>query len=112
MENNNTQTQIETATATFVKKNEILIHDDYNRNYPNVQKPTLEIQTAQKFFKVWKVRNSRRESIQAFICKSTGNIYKPASCKAPAKTSRGNVLSPQNGLEAIYSDGSCVIYLR
>lgn len=107
----NTQA-IENATATFAQKNEILIHDSYTRNYPNLDKPTLDIQTAQKYFKVWRVRNNRRESIHAFVCKATGNIYKPAGTKAPAKTSRGNVLSPQNGLEAVYPDGSCIIYLR
>jgi hypothetical protein len=69
-----------------------------------------------KFFKVYseEVFKDGRKSygrIVAFIDKATGDIFMPASWKAPAKHARGNVLSPQNGMEAITESGS-VRYLR
>lgn len=39
-------------------------------------------------------------SVVAFIDKNTGDIYKAASWRGPAKHVRGNVLSDQNGMEA------------
>lgn len=68
-----------------------------------------------KFFKVYKAENQSGKQFQrnivCFIDKTTGDIFKPASFNAPAKHARGNVLSPQNGMEAITSEGY-VIYLR
>ena len=40
-------------------------------------------------------------SVCAFIEKNTGDIYKPASWKAPAKHVRGNIFSKEGGFEAI-----------
>jgi hypothetical protein len=68
-----------------------------------------------KFFKVYKAEiksgTQNQRNLVCFIDKATGDIFKPASFSAPAKHARGNVLSPQNGMEAIDSDGF-VIYLR
>lgn len=54
-------------------------------------------------------RNNRR--IVAFVDIATGDIFKPASFKAPAKHARGNVNSSLGGMEAIGPTGH-VIYLR
>lgn len=68
-----------------------------------------------KYFKVYrrevKDRIGRNESIVAFIDKATGDIYKPATYAAPAKHSRGNVNSPEDGMEAIDPAGF-VKYLK
>jgi hypothetical protein len=54
---------------------------------------------------------SKYESIVAFVDSTTGDILKPASWKAPAKIARGNINSPQFGMEAI--DGSGFVkYLK
>ena len=37
-------------------------------------------------------------SLYAFIDRETGDIYKPASAKAPAKGVRGNLFASDNGL--------------
>lgn len=37
-------------------------------------------------------------SVYAFIDRTTGDIYKPASAKAPAKGIRGNLFADDNGL--------------
>jgi hypothetical protein len=43
------------------------------------------IQSGTKYHKIFMYINGRRDSIHAFIDKKTGEIYKPASLKAPAK---------------------------
>ena len=68
-----------------------------------------------KYFKVYRreVKDGigRHESIVAFIDKTTGDIYKPATHAAPAKHRRGNINSPEDGMEAIDAAGF-VKYLK
>ena len=49
--------------------------------------------SGRKYHKVFMNINGRRDSIHAFIDKKTGEVYKPASTKAPAKGARYNLLS-------------------
>lgn len=46
-----------------------------------------------KYHKIYMTINGKRDSIHAFIDKKTGDVYKPASTKAPAKGVRYNLLS-------------------
>lgn len=70
-----------------------------------------------KFTKVFKremnadgsLRSS--QNIVAFVDNETGEIFKPATYKAPAKWARGSINSPENGMEAIDAHGF-VKYLR
>ena len=50
------------------------------------------IEEARKFLKVWMHTESGSRSIHAFIDKKTGDVYKPASIKGPAKGVRFNLL--------------------
>ena len=49
--------------------------------------------SGRKYHKVFMHIGDRRDSIHAFIDKKTGEVFKPASLKAPAKGARYNVLS-------------------
>ena len=49
------------------------------------------LDTGRKYHKIWHVDNGSR-SCHAFIDKKTGEVYKPASYKAPAKGVRYNLL--------------------
>jgi hypothetical protein len=53
----------------------------------------------------------QRSRIVAFIDKNTGDIFKPATYKAPAKHARGNINSDKNGMEAVSVTGD-IIYLK
>lgn len=46
-----------------------------------------------KYHKIFMCINGKRDSIHAFIDKKTGDVFKPASVKAPAKHARYNLLS-------------------
>ena len=45
-----------------------------------------------KYHKIFMIKNGKQDSIHAFIDKTTGEVYKPASIKAPAKGVRFNML--------------------
>ena len=49
--------------------------------------------TGRKYHKVFMTIGGKRSSIHAFIDMKTGDVFKPASIKAPAKGVRYNVLS-------------------
>ena len=46
-----------------------------------------------KYHKIHMTINGKRDSIHAFVDKKTGEVYKPANTKAPAKGVRYNLLS-------------------
>ena len=88
-----------TATATKeVTVNEILpletriemwamdlvdaLEADFNKSYPNSSNPVkFETKIGRKYIKI----NQINGGVHAFIDKKTGEVYKPASWKAPAK---------------------------
>lgn len=56
------------------------------------------------------VKVIRGTSVYAFVDINDGNVYKPASWKAPAKHARGNIFNDDNGLDCCGAYG--VAYLR
>ena len=55
---------------------------DYNKSYPNSSNPVkFETKIGRKYIKI----NQIDGGVHAFIDKKTGEVYKPASWKAPAK---------------------------
>jgi len=49
--------------------------------------------SGRKYHKIFMCINGKHDSIHAFIDKKTGEVFKPASIKAPAKGARYNLLS-------------------
>ena len=55
---------------------------DYNKSYPNSSDPVkFETKIGKKYIKIIQVNGG----VHAFIDKNTGEVYKPASWKSPAK---------------------------
>ena len=68
-----------------------VLADNYQKSFPESKPLVFTVEEARKYIKIWKeVPNNR--SIHAFIDKE-GNVYKPASYKAPAKGIRYNLLT-------------------
>ena len=63
--------------------------------FSNSEPPEYSIQEAKKYLKVW-MRDGSHRSIHAFIDKKTGEVFKPASVKAPAKGARFNLLRDES----------------
>ena len=58
------------------------LQDDYNRRYgENFDNYKFEIQTGRKYHKIY----AKNQGVHAFVNKETGEVFKPASYKAPAK---------------------------
>ena len=55
---------------------------DYDRRYPNSSDPVrFEVNSGRKYLKI----NQINGGVHAFVNKETGEVFKPASYKAPAK---------------------------
>ena len=58
------------------------LQDDYNRRYGGSDANyKFEIQTGRKYHKIV----AKNQGVHAFVNKATGEVFKPASYKAPAK---------------------------
>jgi hypothetical protein len=76
------QRSIPTMVLDWTEELVTRLQKDYDRQYKNSPQPCrFEIQTGRKYHKI----NVKNGGVHAFIDKNTGEVYKPASYKAPAK---------------------------
>ena len=66
--------------------------DDFTRSHPNSDPYKFYIESGRKYHKIVMETESQSRSVHAFVDKKTGEVYKPASFKAPAKIVRYNLL--------------------
>lgn len=88
--------------------------------YPTLPVEEIVLNWGTRYIRVDKVeRNTgpdkasrplNRQSAWAFIDRTTGDVLKPATFKAPAKHARGNIFDPQNGMGSMGPYGPA--YLR
>ena len=57
------------------------LQEDYDSNNYTSDRYKFEIQTGRKYHKIY----AKNQGVHAFVNKTTGEVYKPASYKAPAK---------------------------
>ena len=88
-----------------------IVADNCTRNkYNEFATPTLEVEKGgRRYIRIVSISSASR-SAWAFIEIETGNIFKPASWKTPAKHARGNIFDEHNGLKWIGPYGPA--YLR
>ena len=65
---------------------------DFKTSYPNSDPYKFYIESGRKYHKVIMETNRGSRSVHAFVDKKTGEVYKPASFKAPAKIVRYRLL--------------------
>ena len=65
---------------------------DFKRRYPNSDPYKFSIESGRKYHKIVQSDTSGGGAVHAFVDKKTGEVYKPASWKAPAKHVRFNLL--------------------
>ena len=66
--------------------------DDFTRHHPNSDPYKFYIESGRKYHKIVMETESQSRSVHAFVDKKTGEVYKPASFKTPAKIVRYNLL--------------------
>ena len=59
--------------------------DDFTRRHPKSDPYKFYIESGRKYHKIVMETESQSKSVHAFVDKKTGEVYKPASYKAPAK---------------------------
>ena len=69
------------------------LEQDFKSRYPNSDPYKFYIESGRKYYKLIMETESGSRSVHAFVDKKTGEVYKPASFKAPAKIVRYNLLS-------------------
>ena len=95
------------AVVVFAAEVQELHRAYYTTHYTRVPVPQIELKFGRKYAKLL-----AGSSVFAFVDLTNGDVLKPAGWAAPAKHARGNVLSDQNGLEAITPGMPFVKYLR
>ena len=91
---------IETAIETFCTTIQNLIATHYAESYPNLTAPIIMTTTGKRYVKVIRTEtgNGSGRTVIAFVDRTTGDVFKPAGWKAPAKHARGNVFTSDLGL--------------
>ena len=79
-----------------VRKYSLMLCDalvlDYTTSYPNSDPYKFYIESGRKYHKLIMETGGGSRSVHAFVDKKTGDVFKPASFKAPAKIVRYNLL--------------------
>ena len=64
---------------------------DFKTSHPNSDPYKFSIESGRKYHKIVMETESQSRSVHAFVDKKTGEVYKAASFKAPAKIVRFNL---------------------
>ena len=68
------------------------LQQSHQRQHPYGRNYSYALISGRKYHKVMQCVDGQTESVHCFIDKKTGEVYKPASIKAPAKGVRFNLL--------------------
>jgi len=103
----------ESALAGFVNVANAALGSYFERKFPSLERDVIVVGGGRKYVKLIAERgdNGGGRYVYAFVEKETGDIYKPATWKAPAAIPRGNIYSPLGGEEAIAKSGTHIRYL-
>lgn len=74
----------------FVAALQKMINDDYAKNFSNLTPPTITVMNGIKNVRIVRGEEHSR-SVHCFIDKESGDVFKAAGWKAPAKHARGNI---------------------
>ena len=66
--------------------------EDFNRRHPKSDPYKFYIESGRKYHKIVMETESQSKSVHAFVDKKSGEVFKPASYKAPAKIVRYRLL--------------------
>lgn len=106
--------------ASWLSASVMLVQDHHQKSFPTLPAKNLEAEWGTRYVRIVDVeRNTgadaasrpyNRRSAWAFIDRTTGDVLKPASFRAPAKHSRGNIFDDKNGMGSMGPYGPA--YLR
>ena len=104
--------QLKEEIEEFASRVQDLINKHYDEQFPNLTAPTILVKFGRKYAKVIKDGNSGnggQRSVYGFVDAHTGDIYKAATWKAPAKHIRGSIFADDGGMSSCTPYG--IVYL-
>ena len=106
-------TKIALQLREFVLTVEGKIREHYRTLYTRSNPPTISLSVKEggRFYKVVETENGTSDRVYCFVEKSTGDIYKAATYKAPAKHVRGSIFDENCGWRTAVNEYGAV-YLR
>lgn len=107
-----TTTEFTDALKLYIEGQQHLINEYWKQmGFTYAPPDRVETEEGKRYVRVVRqdARGSSR-SAMAFVDKTTGDVFKAASWKAPAKHARGNIFDEYNGLKTATAHGPA--YLR
>lgn len=101
----NFETALTAFIATFNQARKEYYLSSFSKEFAEMQKPVVLHPSGRKFAKL-----TCDTSVVAFVNKETGQIFKPASWKAPAKGARGSIYNEDGGRGSIGATGGIVYH--
>jgi|8_EtaG_2_1085327.scaffolds.fasta_scaffold125290_1 hypothetical protein len=98
------ETNDEQSVASYVQDLRKALRTNFYRQYPSSDRSfDFRAIEGRKFIKLVQTEEGRDSSVHAFIDKKTGEVYKPASWKSPAKHVRYNLLDERSRVDCLHS---------
>lgn len=88
----------------FVAKLDAFVKESHKANGYAFPPSSIEMEPGKKFVKIVKRDYSGSRYVHSFIDIESGDIYKAASWKAPAKHVRGNIFADDYGIGSAVSE--------
>ena len=99
--------QLREEIEQFVSRVQEMINEHYTESFPNLTAPTILVKFGRKYAKV--ITEGSQASVYGFVDAHTGDIYKAATWKAPAKHIRGSIFADDGGMSSCTPYG--IVYL-
>jgi len=97
----------------FASRVQQMVNKHFREQFPNLTPPTILIKFGRKYAKIIKEqkgpRGAGQRSVYGFVDAHTGDIYKAATWKAPAKHIRGSIFADDGGMSSCTPYG--IVYL-
>jgi len=89
----------------FTSRVQSLIIEHYKTRFPTLVPPAVSVKFGRRYAKIIKTDPHGDQSVYGFVDADTGDIYKAATWKAPAKHIRGNIFSVDGGMSSCNETG-------
>jgi hypothetical protein len=89
----------------FASRVQEVVNKHFKERFPNLTVPTISVKFGRKYAKLIResstgARGNTQKSVYGFVDAHTGDIYKAASWRAPAKHVRGSIFDADGGMHA------------
>jgi len=89
----------------FTSRIQELISEHFKERFPNLTPSTISVKFGRKYAKIIResstgARGTTQKSVYGFVDAHTGDIYKAATWRAPAKHVRGSIFDADGGMHA------------